>query len=134
MHPDPATNAVYEQTAALLDWGFGKGRSAQPVGTLVDPLSEGGASASPSPSKGKGAAGAAGAGAAGSGASGPSPWRVAEGGAVTFGLLGAGAWALRRRRRRRAAGAAAGPDSGDTTADSARTPAGPAGPAGPTEG
>ncbi|MFF5140715.1 D-alanyl-D-alanine carboxypeptidase family protein [Streptomyces sp. NPDC013157] len=123
MHPDPATNAVYEQTAALLDWGFGKGRSAQPVGTLVDPLSEGGASASPSPSKGKGAAGAAGAGAAGSGASGPSPWRVAEGGAVTFGLLGAGAWALRRRRR--AAGAAAGPDSGDTTADSARTPAGP---------
>ncbi|MER6085139.1 serine hydrolase, partial [Streptomyces sp. NPDC001833] len=53
MHPDPATNAVYEQTAALLDWGFGKGRSAQPVGTLVDPLSEGGASASPSPSKGK---------------------------------------------------------------------------------
>ncbi|MBW8793496.1 MAG: D-alanyl-D-alanine carboxypeptidase [Streptomyces sp.] len=120
MHPDPGTNAVYEQTAALLDWGFEKGSSAQPVGTLVDPLSEGGASASPSPSKGNGAAGAAGTGAAGSGSSGPSPWRVAEGGAVTFGLLGVGAWALRRRRR--AAGAAAGPDSGDT-------PAGPAGPA-----
>ncbi|SEF08771.1 D-alanyl-D-alanine carboxypeptidase (penicillin-binding protein 5/6) [Streptomyces sp. Ag109_O5-10] len=122
MHPDPATNAVYEQTAALLDWGFGKGSSAQSVGALVDPLSEGGASASPS-GRGKGAAGAAGTGAAaGSGSSGPSPWRVAEGGALTLGLLGAGAWALRRRRR--AAGAAAGPDSGDP----------PSGPAGPTAG
>ncbi|MER5790166.1 serine hydrolase [Streptomyces sp. NPDC001980] len=122
MHPDPATNAVYEQTAALLDWGFGKGSAAQSVGTLVDPLSEGGASASPS-SKGKGAAGAAGTGAAaGSGSSGPSPWRIAEGGAVTFALLGAGAWTLRRRRR--AAGAVAGPDSGETPAGPADTTAG----------
>ncbi|MFD4502554.1 D-alanyl-D-alanine carboxypeptidase family protein [Streptomyces sp. NPDC058457] len=117
MHPDPGTNAVYEQTAALLDWGFGKGGSAQSVGTLVDPLSEGGASASASPSKGKGAAGAAGTGAAaGSGSSGPSPWRIAEGGATTLALLGAGAGAWALRRRRRAAGAAAAPDSGDTPA------------------
>ncbi|MGW7242137.1 D-alanyl-D-alanine carboxypeptidase family protein [Streptomyces sp. NPDC054804] len=111
MHPDSGSNAVYEETAALLDWGFGKGSSAQPVGTLVDPLSEGGASASPSPGTAKGAAGAAGTGAAaGSGSSEPSPWRLAEGGAGTLALLGAGAWALRRRRR------AAGADSADTPA------------------
>ncbi|MFD3589135.1 D-alanyl-D-alanine carboxypeptidase family protein [Streptomyces sp. NPDC058683] len=109
MHPDSGSNAVYEETAALLDWGFGKGSSAQAVGMLVDPLSEGGASASPSPTTAKGAAGAAGTGAAaGSGSSGPSPWRLAEGGAGTLALLGAGAWALRRRRR--AAGAGAGSD------------------------
>ncbi|MFE4961315.1 D-alanyl-D-alanine carboxypeptidase family protein [Streptomyces sp. NPDC056660] len=109
MHPDSGSNAVYEETAALLDWGFGKGSSAQAVGTLVDPLSEGGASASPSPTTAKGAAGAAGTGAAaGSGSSGPSPWRLAEGGAGTLALLGAGAWALRRRRR------AADTDSADT--------------------
>ncbi|MEV6761284.1 D-alanyl-D-alanine carboxypeptidase [Streptomyces sp. NPDC051105] len=111
MHPDSGSNAVYEETAALLDWGFGKGSSAQAVGTLVDPLSEGGASASPSPTAAKGAAGAAGTGAAaGSGAAGPSPWRLAEGGAGTLALLGAGAWALRRRRR------TAGTDSADTPA------------------
>ncbi|MGW7541163.1 D-alanyl-D-alanine carboxypeptidase family protein [Streptomyces sp. NPDC054770] len=124
MHPAPATNAVYEQTAALLDWGFGKGGSAaQSVGLLVDPLSEGGASASPSPSKGRGAAGAA--GAAGSGSSGPSPWRVAEGGATTLALLGAGAgaWVLRRRRRAAGAGAAAVPGSGDAPVGSDDTTA-----------
>ncbi|MFG2962234.1 MULTISPECIES: D-alanyl-D-alanine carboxypeptidase family protein [unclassified Streptomyces] len=103
MHPASGNNAVYEETAALLDWGFGKGSSAQSVGLLVDPLSEGGASASPSPSKAKGAAGAAGTGAAGSTSSGPSPWRLAEGGAGTLALLGAGAWALRRRGARKAA-------------------------------
>ncbi|MFJ8495655.1 D-alanyl-D-alanine carboxypeptidase family protein [Streptomyces sp. NPDC094038] len=135
MHPDPGTNAVYEQTAALLDWGFGKGSSADSVGTLVDPLSEGGASVSPSASKGKAAAGAAGTGAAGgSGSSGPSPWRIAEGGAATFALLGAGAWALRRRRRAAGAGAGAGvtadagvtagPDSGAAPADPGGTAAG----------
>ncbi|EST23754.1 hypothetical protein M878_32675, partial [Streptomyces roseochromogenus subsp. oscitans DS 12.976] len=60
MHPAEGNNAVYEQTAALLDWGFGHGRTARAVGTLVDPLSEGGASASPAPG-GKGAQAAAGA-------------------------------------------------------------------------
>ena len=126
MHPEPGTNAVYEQTAALLDWGFGKGSSADPVGALVDPLSEGGASASPS-STDKGAAGAAGTGAAGgSGSSGPSPWRIAEGGAVTFGLLGAGAWALRRRRRAAGAGAGVTADAGGAAgSDSGAAPAGP---------
>ncbi|MFJ9346184.1 D-alanyl-D-alanine carboxypeptidase family protein [Streptomyces sp. NPDC101237] len=109
MHPDSGSNAVYEETAALLDWGFGKGGSAQPVGTLVDPLSEGGAGASPSPSAAKGAAGAPGTGAAGAaGSSGTSPWTFAGAGAGTLALLGGGAWAVRRRRR------AAADGSGDT--------------------
>ncbi|MER6461088.1 D-alanyl-D-alanine carboxypeptidase [Streptomyces sp. NPDC001228] len=109
MHPDSGSNAVYEETAALLDWGFGKGSSAQPVGTLVDPLSEGGAS--PSPSAAKGAAGASGTGAAaGSGSSGSSPWAFAGAGAGALALLGGGAWAVQRRRR----AAAAGSGSGDT--------------------
>ncbi|MEU0964991.1 D-alanyl-D-alanine carboxypeptidase, partial [Streptomyces sp. NPDC005917] len=64
MHPDSGGNGVYEETAALLDWGFGRGSSAQAVGTLVDPLSEGAVSESPSPATAKGAAGAAGTGAA----------------------------------------------------------------------
>ncbi|MEV7324998.1 D-alanyl-D-alanine carboxypeptidase [Streptomyces sp. NPDC093970] len=107
MHPDSGSNAVYEETAALLDWGFGKGSSAQPVGTLVDPLSE--SAASPSPGSAKGAAGAAGTRAAdGAGSSGPSAWTFAEGGAGALALLGAGAWAVRRRRR------AAAADSADT--------------------
>ncbi|MEV7034400.1 D-alanyl-D-alanine carboxypeptidase [Streptomyces sp. NPDC093272] len=109
MHPDSGSNAVYEETAALLDWGFGKGSSAQPVGTLVDPLSEGGAGASPSPSAAKGAAGASGTGAAaGAGASGSSPWAFAGAGAGALALLGGGAWAVRRRRRATAAGSGSG--------------------------
>ncbi|WP_186581309.1 D-alanyl-D-alanine carboxypeptidase family protein [Streptomyces sp. BK340] len=95
MHPAEGSNAVYEQTAALLDWGFGAGRSAQAVGTLVEPVSEGGASASPAP---QGKPGRAAAGAPGSASSGhPSSWRLLEGAAGTAALLGAGAWALRRR-------------------------------------
>ncbi|MFJ5971663.1 D-alanyl-D-alanine carboxypeptidase family protein [Streptomyces sp. NPDC093060] len=95
MHPTEGSNAVYEQTAALLDWGFGAGRSAQAVGTLVEPLSEGGASASPAPA-GKAARAAAGAPASASSGH-PSSWRLLEGAAGTVALLGAGAWALRRR-------------------------------------
>ncbi|WP_179851714.1 D-alanyl-D-alanine carboxypeptidase family protein [Streptomyces sp. Ag109_G2-15] len=98
MHPTEGSNAVYEQTAALLDWGFGQGRSAQAVGTLVEPLSEGGASASASPtSQGKAARAAAGAPGSVSSSGHPSSWRLLEGGAGTVALLGAGAWALRRR-------------------------------------
>ncbi|MGW2681856.1 D-alanyl-D-alanine carboxypeptidase family protein [Streptomyces sp. NPDC001414] len=109
MHPDSGSNAVYEETAALLDWGFGKGSSAQPVGTLVDPLSEGGAGASPSPSAAKGAAGASGTGAAaGAGSSGSSPWAFAGAGAGALALLGGGAWAVQRRRRVAAAGSGSG--------------------------
>ncbi|MEU1402415.1 serine hydrolase [Streptomyces sp. NPDC005728] len=94
MHPVEGSNAVYEQTAALLDWGFGRGRSAQAVGTLVEPVSEGGAGASQAPTR-KTARAAA--GAPGSASGHPTTWRLAEGAAGTAALLGAGAWALRRR-------------------------------------
>ncbi|MBK3521011.1 D-alanyl-D-alanine carboxypeptidase family protein, partial [Streptomyces sp. MBT70] len=73
MHPESGGNAVYEETAALLDWGFTHGRSARPVGTLVTPLSEGGASASPAPGRQavRAAAGAPGVVSAGAGSTGP---------------------------------------------------------------
>ncbi|MGW1914161.1 D-alanyl-D-alanine carboxypeptidase family protein [Streptomyces sp. NPDC002076] len=103
MHPATGSNAVYEQTAALLDWGFGHGRSARAVGTLVDPLSEGGAKVSPEPS-GKAAQEAAGAPDSGSG--GPSTGRLVEGAGGTA-LLLAAAGALVVKRRRRAVAAAA---------------------------
>ncbi|GGY61538.1 hypothetical protein GCM10010300_00460 [Streptomyces olivaceoviridis] len=103
MHPDAGGNAVYEHTAALLDWGFTHGRSAQPVGLLVEPLSEGGASATPAPTPKtvQAAAGVPGS------ASGGSAWRIAEGAAGALALLGAGAWTLRRRRARTAGAPAA---------------------------
>jgi D-alanyl-D-alanine carboxypeptidase (penicillin-binding protein 5/6) len=101
MHPDSGGNAVYEETARLLDWGFGEGSSAKAVGRLAEPVSE----ASPSPtskasqtSKGVRGAGRA-AGAAGVAADGPSPWRLLEGAAGTLALAAGGAYALRRRRR-----------------------------------
>ncbi|MER7226283.1 D-alanyl-D-alanine carboxypeptidase family protein [Streptomyces rubradiris] len=101
MHPDSGGNAVYEETAALLDWGFGHGRSARPVGTLVTPLSEGGASASPQAGRQtvRAAAGAPGVVTAGGGSTGPVALTA---GAGALALLGAGAWALRRRRTRTA--------------------------------
>ncbi|MFF8727667.1 D-alanyl-D-alanine carboxypeptidase family protein [Streptomyces sp. NPDC015171] len=106
MHPESGGNAVYEHTAALLDWGFTHGRSAQAVGTLVEPLSEGGASASPAPGRKavRAAAGAPGSAPGGDG----SGWRFAEGAAGALAVLGAGAWALRRRRARTVAGPADG--------------------------
>ena len=98
MHPANGGNEVYKETAALLDWGFGKGSSATAVGALVDPLSEGGATASPTPS-GKGAKGAPGAtGTAASSSDGPSPWPMLGGAAGAVAVLAGGAFALRRRR------------------------------------
>ncbi|MEU6381330.1 D-alanyl-D-alanine carboxypeptidase [Streptomyces sp. NPDC046909] len=93
LHPDSGNNAVYEETARLLDWGFGEGSSVSPVGRLAAPLSE--ASASPSPTK-EAVQGAA--GAAGVAAQGPSPWRLLEGAAGTLALVAGGTYALRRRR------------------------------------
>ncbi|MFE9356907.1 D-alanyl-D-alanine carboxypeptidase family protein [Streptomyces olivaceoviridis] len=104
MHPDAGGNAVYEHTAALLDWGFTHGRSAQPVGLLVEPLSEGGASATPVPAPKTVQAAA---GAPGSASGGGSAWRIAEGAAGALAVLGAGAWTLRRRRARTAGAPAA---------------------------
>ncbi|WP_199829450.1 D-alanyl-D-alanine carboxypeptidase family protein [Streptomyces sp. MMG1121] len=105
MHPAEGSNAVYEQTAALLDWGFGYGRTAQAVGMLVDPLSEGGAKAGPAPgSKATRAAGDSGSSSDG----GPSAGRLVEGAGGTVLLLAAaGAWAAKRRRRAVAAAAPA---------------------------
>ncbi|WP_189947888.1 D-alanyl-D-alanine carboxypeptidase family protein [Streptomyces alanosinicus] len=124
MHPAEGSNAVYEQTAALLDWGFGQGRSARAVGTLVDPLSEGGARARPA--SGHNAAQPA-AGAPGSGGSGrPSTGRLVEGaGGTALLLAAAGAWAVKRRRRRVAAAALAEADTEvtETAGDTAKTEA-----------
>lgn len=102
MHPKSGSNAVYEETAALLDWGFERATAAKAVGTLVEPLSEGGKKVTPTRKAVQAAAGAPGT------ASGePSPWRLLEGAACTVALLAGGAWTLRRRRT---AATASGPD------------------------
>ncbi|MFH9677118.1 D-alanyl-D-alanine carboxypeptidase family protein [Streptomyces sp. NPDC017405] len=106
MHPQAGGNGVYEETAALLDWGFGHGRSAQAVGMLVAPLSEGGARTATEPARPpvRAAAGTPGVAAPG----GPA-WPAVGAGAGALALLGAGAWTLRRRRTRTpAAGEPAG--------------------------
>ncbi|MFD9432739.1 D-alanyl-D-alanine carboxypeptidase family protein [Streptomyces sp. NPDC060002] len=98
LHPKSGHNAVYEETAALLDWGFAHGSSARAVGTLVEALSEGGTRASGS-SAGKAPHAGAEASSAGDGG-GPDGWGVFGGAASAVALLAGGAYALRRRRRR----------------------------------
>ncbi|WRZ93243.1 serine hydrolase [Streptomyces sp. NBC_01007] len=100
MHPKSGGSGVYEETAQLLDWGFGKGAHAEPVGTLVDPLSEGGASAAPTRKAAKAAAGAP-AAATDTTSDGP-PWGLVGGAGAAVALLAGGAFALRNRRRRSA--------------------------------
>ncbi|MGW1068376.1 D-alanyl-D-alanine carboxypeptidase family protein [Streptomyces aureus] len=104
MHPKSGGSGVYEETAQLLDWGFGKGAQAQPVGTLVGPLSEQGASKAPT-SAAKAAAGAP--APAGAAKSDGAPWGLVGGAGAAVALLAGGALALRRRRR--AAGEASEP-------------------------
>ncbi|MFF4346286.1 D-alanyl-D-alanine carboxypeptidase family protein [Streptomyces sp. NPDC001530] len=94
MHPKSGGSGVYEETAQLLDWGFKNAAKAEPVGTLVDPLSEGGASATPTRKAAKAAAGAP----ADTAADGSS-WGLAGGAGGVVTLLASGAWALRNRRR-----------------------------------
>lgn len=115
MHPKSGGSGVYEETAQLLDWGFKNAAKAQPVGTLVDPLSEGGASATPTHKAAKAAAGAPAAAAASDGSS----WGPAGGAAGAALLLAGGVWALRNRRRKAAGGSAdsAVEDSADHVAD-----------------
>ncbi|MCT9104084.1 D-alanyl-D-alanine carboxypeptidase family protein [Streptomyces mirabilis] len=96
MHPKSGGSGVYEETAALLDWGFKEGAKARSVGTLVDALSEGGASAAPTRKAAKAAAGAP-ATAAGDGGS--SSWGLVGGAGGAVALLAGGAYAWRRRRR-----------------------------------
>ncbi|WP_460064923.1 D-alanyl-D-alanine carboxypeptidase family protein [Streptomyces sp. YKOK-I1] len=93
LHPKSGNNAVYEETAALLDWGFGRGSSATPVGQLVDPLSEGGATASPAAKSPH-----AGSKAVTKGDGSGTGW-AALGTAGALTLLGAGAYAVRRKLR-----------------------------------
>ncbi|MEU1516858.1 serine hydrolase [Streptomyces sp. NPDC005811] len=93
LHPESGHNAVYEETAALLDWGFGRGSSATPVGQLVEPLSEGGATASPAAKSPHGGSKAT---ATGDG-SGTGWAALGTAGALT--LLAAGAYAVRRKLR-----------------------------------
>ncbi|MET7984110.1 MULTISPECIES: serine hydrolase [unclassified Streptomyces] len=100
MHPKSGGSGVYEETAQLLDWGFGKGAHAGPVGTLVNPLSEGGASAAPSHKAAKAAAGAPARAAAAH--SDGVPWGLTGGAGAAVALLAGGALALRSRRRRSA--------------------------------
>ncbi|MER5380452.1 serine hydrolase [Streptomyces sp. NPDC002688] len=97
MHPKSGGNGVYEETARLLDWGFGKAADAEPVGTLVDPLSEGGASAAPTRKAAKGAGGVPAADATAD-TGGPS-WGLVGGAGGAVALLAGGALALRNRRR-----------------------------------
>ena len=94
MHPKSGGSGVYEETAALLDWGFKRAGGAKPVGTLVDPLSEGGATATPTRKPVEGAAGAP--VAAGEK---HSAWGMVGGAGGAVALLAGGAFALRRRRR-----------------------------------
>ncbi|MGW0942420.1 D-alanyl-D-alanine carboxypeptidase family protein [Streptomyces sp. NPDC002623] len=96
LHPKSGHNAVYEETAALLDWGFAQGSSARPVGTLVEALSEGGTKVTPSgeapPAGAQGAAASDGGGG----------WGMLGGAAGVVALLAGGAYTLRRRRTREA--------------------------------
>lgn len=98
MHPKSGYEAVYEETAALLDWGFAAAGKADPVGTLVTPLSEQpkGAAAKPR----AGAAGAAGAPVAATATSHTDDWAFGGSAAVAV-LAGGGLLALRRRERER---------------------------------
>jgi D-alanyl-D-alanine carboxypeptidase (penicillin-binding protein 5/6) len=99
LHPAAGGNAVYEETAALLDWGFAQRGPTQAVGKLVEPLSEGGTKAGAAAPPHSTAGAASGAGAAGVTADrGPSAWRLLEGAGGTAALLAGGSWALRRRR------------------------------------
>lgn len=92
MHPKAGYEAVYQETAALLDWGFAAADRVRAVGQLVTPLSE---------QPKKSAAPAAGApapalpAAAGHGDEG---WALG-GSAAAAALAGCGLLALRRRSR-----------------------------------
>ncbi|GAB2750194.1 D-alanyl-D-alanine carboxypeptidase family protein [Streptomyces bullii] len=94
MHPGDGRNAVYAEAAALLDWGFAHAGAARAVGTLVEPLSDGGAGAS---SVRKAVRKAVRAGAPGTAVESPSSWRLLEGAGGTAALLAGGVWAVHRR-------------------------------------
>ncbi|MGW1272827.1 D-alanyl-D-alanine carboxypeptidase family protein, partial [Streptomyces sp. NPDC002491] len=97
LRPESGHNAVYEETAALLDWGFAQGSSTRSVGTLVEATSEGGkkapaAGAPPHPGVRQ----------ASSAGLGPDGWGMLGGAGGAVALAAGGAYALRRRRNRQA--------------------------------
>ncbi|MCC9310513.1 D-alanyl-D-alanine carboxypeptidase [Kitasatospora sp. RB6PN24] len=100
MHPDTYMK-VYEEAAALLDWGFAAGKQARPIGTLVAPRP------TPTPSAAPRSASPAAAGrvptvqASTSNVRGVGAADWAAVGAVTLCAAAAG-WLLNRRRRRAA--------------------------------
>ncbi|MFG2309693.1 D-alanyl-D-alanine carboxypeptidase family protein [Streptomyces sp. NPDC048566] len=100
MHPKSGGNAVYEEAARLLDWGFRNAADAEPVGTLVEPVGEGGASAAPSP---RATASPAAGPPRAAGRSGGAPWGLVGGAGGAVALLAGGVLALRGRRRSAAA-------------------------------
>ncbi|WP_329216655.1 D-alanyl-D-alanine carboxypeptidase [Streptomyces sp. NBC_01485] len=116
LHPDSGHNAVYEETATLLDWGFAQGSSARAAGTLAEPLSEGGTRVSRS-GEGDGDAPHAGsqASSADDGSRGPGGWGVLGGAGGVVALAAGAAYALRRRRAARRAG---GTPPAEASADS----------------
>ncbi|WP_394431198.1 D-alanyl-D-alanine carboxypeptidase family protein [Streptomyces sp. SGAir0957] len=93
MHPKAGYEAVYAETAALLDWGFAAADKVSAVGELVTPVSarakSPGSSASPAP-------GVPGAASAAPRAAGSEGWALG-GSATVAALAGGGLFALRRR-------------------------------------
>ncbi len=101
MNPqDHATDEVYREARALLDWGFAAEGRTKPIGTLdaTKPVSSDAASASPHAASGGTAAGPLSASASPGGASSTT---YAVGGVAVALLAGTGGVLLARRRRRR---------------------------------
>ncbi|MGW2344559.1 D-alanyl-D-alanine carboxypeptidase family protein [Streptomyces sp. NPDC001661] len=101
MHPKSGYEAVYEETAALLDWGFAAANKVRPVDELATPLSE-----QPKPTREPRVAGAGPATSSTSGGTHGDDWALG-GSAALAALAGGGLLALRRRakptgRRRKA--------------------------------
>ncbi|MFD4526802.1 D-alanyl-D-alanine carboxypeptidase family protein [Streptomyces sp. NPDC058470] len=94
LHPKSGGGGVYEETAALLDWGFGEGTKANSVGTLVEPLGAGGTGGASATPAQQGAAGASAASTANK-----SSWGMAGGAGGAVVLLAGGTLALRNRGR-----------------------------------
>ncbi|MEV5439541.1 D-alanyl-D-alanine carboxypeptidase [Streptomyces sp. NPDC052682] len=118
MHPGNEPDAVYEETAALLDWGFAHARSARPVGRLVAPLSEGGGGGGDGVSLPRRAAEA---GMPGTGTGKSSVLWLVEGAGGAAALLAGGLWALRKRAGGAGRAATGTEPSATRAARSART-------------
>ena len=98
MNPEPGPDRVYTEAAALLDWGFQAADKVQPVGILVPPKSKVSSSRSAaSASEGVAGQGPHAALASSSGAGSSGLWTALAITAGAIALLGAVAFAVRRR-------------------------------------